>query len=68
VFAIPTFGSAYQNNHHAFPRSALLGFRWYQPDVGMGFIRVFQWLGLAWNVNVPSKKLIESRRRRVQNA
>ncbi len=68
VFAVPTFGSAYQNNHHAFPRSALLGFRWYQPDVGMAFIRVFRWLGLAWNVKVPSKEQIESRRKRVQNA
>ena len=68
VFAVPTFGSAYQNNHHAFPGSALLGFRWYQPDVGMGFIRVFRWLGLAWNVNVPSKALIESRRREARNA
>lgn len=68
VFAVPTFGSAYQNNHHAFPRSALLGLRWYQPDVGMGFIRVFRWLGLAWNVKVPSKEQIKSRRKKVQNA
>jgi stearoyl-CoA desaturase (delta-9 desaturase) len=50
VFAVPTFGSAYQNNHHAFPNSALLGLRWYQPDVGMWFIRAFEALGLAWDV------------------
>jgi stearoyl-CoA desaturase (delta-9 desaturase) len=68
VFAVPTFGSAYQNNHHAFPRSALLGLRWYQPDVGMAFIRAFRWLGLAWNVKVPSQEQVESRRKRVQNA
>ncbi len=62
VFAVPTFGSAYQNNHHAFPSSALLGFRWYQPDVGMWFIRAFRRLGLAWNVKLASEKQIKVRR------
>jgi stearoyl-CoA desaturase (delta-9 desaturase) len=68
VFAIPTFGSAYQNNHHAFPSSALLGLRWYQPDVGAWFIRAFEWLGLAWNVKLAPREQIEGRRRRVQHA
>ena len=27
--ALPSFGSGYQNNHHAFPSSAFLGMRWW---------------------------------------
>jgi stearoyl-CoA desaturase (delta-9 desaturase) len=63
IFAVPTFGSAYQNNHHAFPTSALLGLRWYQPDVGMWFIRGFERLGLAWDVRRVPREQLESRRR-----
>ena len=62
IFAVPTFGSAYQNNHHAFPASALLGLRWYQPDVGMWFIRTFEALGLAWGVRRAPRELVEARR------
>jgi stearoyl-CoA desaturase (delta-9 desaturase) len=48
--AIPFFGPGYQNNHHAFPRSAFLGFHWFEPDfAGMG-IRMMSWVGLAWNI------------------
>ncbi|WP_137937663.1 fatty acid desaturase [Chitinivorax sp. B] len=49
-FGLPTFGSAYQNNHHAFPTSALIGFKWWQPDIGHMFIRAFECVGLASNV------------------
>ncbi len=50
VFGVPTFGSAWQNNHHAFPASALLGFEWHQPDVGGAIIRAMSWLGLVTDV------------------
>ena len=50
VFGVPTFGSAWQNNHHAFPSSAILGFRWYEPDVGGWIIRAGAALGLITDV------------------
>ncbi|MBW1602235.1 fatty acid desaturase [Streptomyces sp. JJ66] len=31
--AIPSFGEAWHNNHHAFPRSARHGIRWYEIDL-----------------------------------
>lgn len=69
VFAVPTFGSAYQNNHHAFPTSALLGLRWYEPDVGMWFIRVFELLGLASDVRrVPPEQVASRRREEARDA
>jgi len=50
VFGVPTFGSAWQNNHHAFPLSAVLGFKWYEPDVGALIIRTLAALGLVTDV------------------
>ncbi len=51
VFGVPTFGSAWQNNHHAFPSSANLGFKWYQPDVGYFIIRALAALGVVTSMN-----------------
>jgi stearoyl-CoA desaturase (Delta-9 desaturase) len=48
--ALPTFGSGYQNNHHAFPASARMGFSWWQLDIGYLVIRGFERLGFASNV------------------
>ena len=59
AFAVPTFGSAYQNNHHAFPTSALIGFQWWQIDVGHMFVRAFELLGLAHNVKRATAQQIE---------
>lgn len=33
--AIPTLGQSWHNNHHAFPRSAMMGFQWWQLDLGV---------------------------------
>jgi len=48
--AIPTFGASWQNNHHAFPTSAYLGFEWWQIDLAGYFIRAMKAVGLVWNV------------------
>jgi stearoyl-CoA desaturase (delta-9 desaturase) len=60
--AIPTLGQSWHNNHHAFPASAIMGMKWWEVDVGGWVIRVFEKLGLAWDVNTPSPRLIESKR------
>ena len=48
--ALPSFGEAWHNNHHAFPTSAAHGLRWWQVDVSAATIRLLERLGLAWDV------------------
>jgi stearoyl-CoA desaturase (delta-9 desaturase) len=52
------FGEGWHNNHHAFPRSAFHGLRWWQFDLSAYIIRFLERLGLVWNVwRVPAKNL-----------
>ena len=48
--ALITYGEGWHNNHHAFPRMAAHGHRWWEFDVTFFTIRAMQWLGLAWDV------------------
>jgi stearoyl-CoA desaturase (delta-9 desaturase) len=48
--AIPTWGEAWHNNHHAFPTSYRHGLRRWQIDPSAGIIRVLEMMGLAWDV------------------
>jgi stearoyl-CoA desaturase (delta-9 desaturase) len=48
--ALPSLGEAWHHNHHAFPRSARHGLRWYEVDLSALLIGLLQKLGLAWNV------------------
>ena len=48
-----TFGEAFHNNHHAFPRSARMGHDPSQIDPGWWVIRTMAALSLAWNIRTP---------------
>jgi stearoyl-CoA desaturase (Delta-9 desaturase) len=48
--AIPTWGEAWHNNHHAFPTSYRHGLRRWQIDPSAAVIRMLEMLGLAWDV------------------
>src|SRR3954454_5596390 len=48
--AVPSLGEAWHHNHHAFPRSAAHGLKWYEIDLSAAVITVLEKLGLAWNV------------------
>jgi len=48
--ALPSLGEAWHHNHHAFPRSAMHGLRWWEIDVSGLIIRAMERTGLAWNV------------------
>jgi stearoyl-CoA desaturase (delta-9 desaturase) len=48
--ALPSLGEAWHHNHHAFPRAAVQGLRWWEIDISGITIRAMQRLGLAWNV------------------
>jgi len=67
VFGILAFGEGWHNNHHAFPASARHGLRWWEFDISYIFIRTLQILGLAWRVQLPSKKAMVAKRARPKN-
>jgi stearoyl-CoA desaturase (delta-9 desaturase) len=48
--AVLSLGESWHHNHHAFPRSAFHGLRWYEFDLSGVAILTLQRLGLAWNV------------------
>jgi stearoyl-CoA desaturase (delta-9 desaturase) len=45
-----SMGESWHHNHHAFPRSARHGLRWYEVDPTAWVIRGLRRAGLAWNV------------------
>lgn len=48
-----TFGECWHNNHHAFPGSAKIGLRRGQTDPGWWMLKLFEFLGMAWNLKTP---------------
>jgi stearoyl-CoA desaturase (delta-9 desaturase) len=48
--ALLSYGEGWHNNHHAYPRMANHGHRWWEIDLTFRMIRLMQRLGLAWDV------------------
>jgi stearoyl-CoA desaturase (delta-9 desaturase) len=48
--ALPSLGESWHHNHHAFPRSAAHGLRWWELDPSAALIGLMRRLGLAWDV------------------
>lgn len=66
IFGLLGWGEGWHNNHHAFPRSAYIGHRWYQVDLGKYFLITLRAFGLVRDVQVPTKE--ERRARLSKNA
>jgi len=45
-----SFGESWHHNHHAFPRSAVHGLRWWEIDPTAWIVRAMKRTRLAWNV------------------
>jgi stearoyl-CoA desaturase (delta-9 desaturase) len=60
--ALLSFGDAWHNAHHAFPRSARHGMEAGQVDIAAEFIRVFERLGWATEVHWPRRSVVDRRR------
>ena len=58
------FGEGWHNNHHAFPRSAFHGMRWYQFDLSSLIIWALERTGLAWDVHRVAPERVAQRRAR----
>jgi stearoyl-CoA desaturase (delta-9 desaturase) len=50
--ALLTFGEGWHNNHHAHPRAARHGLKWYEVDVNWWGIRALELLGVARSVKL----------------
>ncbi len=48
--ALITYGEGWHNNHHAYPRMARHGHKWWEVDVTFLTIRAMEKFGLAWDV------------------
>jgi stearoyl-CoA desaturase (delta-9 desaturase) len=48
--SLVSLGESWHHNHHAFPRSAWHGLRWWEIDLSGLLIAALERLGLAWNV------------------
>jgi stearoyl-CoA desaturase (delta-9 desaturase) len=54
------FGEGYHNNHHAQPRCAAHGLRWWEFDLTRYVIWMLEKCGLAWKVVWPAKEAKDS--------
>jgi stearoyl-CoA desaturase (delta-9 desaturase) len=60
--ALPSLGESWHHNHHAFPRSARHGLRWWEIDLSGWLILGLEKLGLARTVVTISPERQETRR------
>lgn len=63
LIALGTNGEGWHNNHHADPRAAAHGHRWWELDVTFLTIRLWEKLGLVWDIQLPSQSLLNRRTR-----
>lgn len=61
LLGILALGEGWHNGHHAFPGSARHGLLWWQVDLSYAVIRFLNLLGLANNVRLVNKVMIEKK-------
>lgn len=62
IFGVLAFGEGWHNNHHAFPSSARHGLRWWEVDMSYLVILAMRYLGLAWQVRLPTPQGLAAKR------
>lgn len=63
IVAFLSMGEGWHNNHHAFPASARHGLRWWEFDASYILIRTLSFVGLTWDIKLPSKDRMKRQRR-----
>jgi stearoyl-CoA desaturase (delta-9 desaturase) len=61
LFALATNGEGWHNNHHADPRSARHGHRWWEIDVTYLTLRLLERLGVVWDLVGPQHSKLNRR-------
>ncbi|PZW36016.1 stearoyl-CoA desaturase (delta-9 desaturase) [Thermosporothrix hazakensis] len=61
VIGLLSFGEGWHNNHHAFPRSAFHGLRWWQVDISGYIISFMEKVGLVRDVYRVSPEMMQRR-------
>lgn len=57
-FGILIGGEELHNNHHTYATSAKLSNKWYEIDIGWGYIRILEVMGLATVKKLPPKPIL----------
>ncbi|MFM7204776.1 MAG: acyl-CoA desaturase [Myxococcota bacterium] len=60
--ALLTMGEGWHNNHHYYQASARQGFYWWEVDMSYMILKVLSWLGIVWDLKVPSQRVLEGGR------
>jgi stearoyl-CoA desaturase (Delta-9 desaturase) len=60
ILALITMGEGWHNNHHYYQRATCQGFFWWEIDMTYYVLKALSWVGLVWDLQVPSKKILES--------
>ncbi|MCK9247924.1 MAG: acyl-CoA desaturase [Solirubrobacteraceae bacterium] len=62
ALALLSLGESWHHNHHAFPRAAKMGMRWYEVDISWQVIRLFTKLGWMEKPVVISRERQDAKR------
>ena len=65
---ILTLGDGWHNHHHAFPGTASNQFAWWQIDASGLLIQALGLVGLTWNIQTPSPRMLENSRRKMRES
>jgi stearoyl-CoA desaturase (delta-9 desaturase) len=61
--ALITCGEGWHNNHHYYPSSARMGFRWYELDLSHYMLIALSWCGIVWDLKKPPQHLVDGEKR-----
>ena len=61
LLAIATTGEGWHNNHHHYQSAANQGFRWWEIDMAYYLLRLWQVVGLVWDVRRPPREVVDER-------
>lgn len=61
--ALLTFGEGWHNNHHYYPGSARQGFRWWEIDITYYILKLFQSVGLIWDLRPVPERVIQEHKK-----
>ena len=60
--ALVTSGEGWHNNHHADPRSASHGHKWWEVDPTFTGLRLLEAVGLVWDLRKPMVRALDNKR------